>query len=425
MAEESDGGVYRLHHHERLARLSVHDGGRPRRASEHTAGTLRGGRARRGFLAAQGEEHHPSPHPPGDDPRHHARRRLDLQQPQYRLARDEHRRAVGPDAYPRLLRLQGRLQSLPLRLRGGAVDGYLRHPPDVQPDLHAEDQGCGGGGMKTASNARAKKRLARLATHLVLSLAALAAVYPVLQVVTISLRPTNKLLSTSLELIPDGATLQSYVALFAQYPFLRWAGNSALVSLAVTITGVALASMAGYAFSRFSFTGKKFGLLSLLVTQMFPATMLLLPLYIMLIYLGLINTYLGVIITYTATALPFCIWTMKGYYDTIPVSLEEAARIDGCTQFQSFYKIILPLASPALVITGLFSFMTAWSEYLVAAQILQDTALWTLPLGLKSFEANMSTEWGLYGASSIIVTIPVVILFLALSKYLVSGLTLG
>ena len=201
--------------------------------------------------------------------------------------------------------------------------------------------------------------------------------------------------------------------------------NSLVVSLVVTITGVALASTTGYAFSRFDFFGKKWGLLGLLTTQMFPATMLLLPLYIMLIHLGLINTYLGVIIIYTATALPFTIWTMKGYYDTIPQSLEEAARIDGCNQFQAFYKIILPLAAPALVITALFSFMTAWAEYLVAAQILQDSSLWTLPLGLKSFESNMTTEWGLYGASSIIVAIPVVVLFLVLSRYLVSGLTLG
>lgn len=250
-------------------------------------------------------------------------------------------------------------------------------------------------------------------------------VYPVLQVLTISLRPADRLLSTSLEIIPSGASLKSYAELFRDRPFLTWMGNSLFVSLVVTITGTALASMAGYAFSRFSFIGKKSGLLVLLTTQMFPATMLLLPLYVMLIKLGLINTYFGVIIIYTATALPFTIWTMKGYYDTIPYSLEEAARIDGCNQFQAFYKIILPLAAPALVITALFSFMTAWSEYLVAAQILQDSNLWTLPLGLKSFEANMSTEWGLYGASSIIVAIPVVVLFLALSKYLVSGLTLG
>jgi arabinogalactan oligomer/maltooligosaccharide transport system permease protein len=247
----------------------------------------------------------------------------------------------------------------------------------------------------------------------------------VLQVVTISLRPADRLLSTSLEIIPDNATLKNYVALFTERPFLLWMWNSLFVSLVVTLTGVALASTTGYAFSRFQFIGKKIGLLSLLTTQMFPATMLLLPLYIMLIQLGLINTFLGVIIIYTATALPFTIWTMKGYYDTIPYSLEEAARIDGCNQFQAFVRVILPLAAPALVITALFSFMTAWSEYIVAAQILQNSELYTLPLGLKSFEANMTTEWGLYGASSLVVAVPVVVLFLALSRYLVSGLTLG
>jgi arabinogalactan oligomer / maltooligosaccharide transport system permease protein len=262
-------------------------------------------------------------------------------------------------------------------------------------------------------------------SYAVLVIFAIIAIYPILQVVTVSLRPADRLLSTSLEIIPQNATLRNYEELFSGRPFLLWMGNSLIISFVVTLTGVVLASTTGYAFSRFSFIGKKIGLLSLLTTQMFPATMLLLPLYIMLIKLGLINTYLGIIVIYAATALPFTIWTMKGYYDTIPYSLEEAARIDGCNQFQAFYKIILPLAAPALVITALFSFMTAWSEYLVAAQILQDSTLWTLPLGLKSFESNMSTEWGLYGASSIIVTIPVVVLFLALSKYLVSGLTLG
>lgn len=270
------------------------------------------------------------------------------------------------------------------------------------------------------------KRFLRLFfSYLALVVFSIIAIYPVLQVLTISLRPADRLLSTSLEIIPDNATLEAYVTLFTDRPFLLWMGNSLFVSFVVTLTGVTLASTTGYAFSRFSFIGKKVGLLSLLTTQMFPATMLLLPLYIMLIKLGLINTFLGVIVIYTATALPFTIWTMKGYYDTIPYSLEEAARIDGCNQFQAFYMIILPLAAPALVITALFAFMTAWSEYLVAAQILQDTALWTLPLGLKSFESNMTTEWGLYGASSLIVAIPVIVLFLALSRYLVSGLTLG
>lgn len=267
--------------------------------------------------------------------------------------------------------------------------------------------------------------LSKVLSHVILLLFVLIAVFPIWQVLNISLRPGNQLLSTSVEFIPTGATFENYVKLFAEKDFLRWMLNSTMVSVAVTVTGVLFASMAGYGFSRFKFVGKKFGLLSLLTTQMFPATMLLLPMYIMLIKLELINTYVGIIIVYSATALPFCIWTMKGYYDTIPQSLEEAARIDGCTQFSAFFNVILPLAAPALVITALFSFMTAWSEYLVAAQILQDTTLWTLPLGLKSFEASMSVEWGLYGAAALIVMFPVVILFLALSRWLVSGLTLG
>jgi len=275
------------------------------------------------------------------------------------------------------------------------------------------------------NNDKTKKLLRISASYIVLVIFSLIALFPVVQVFTISLRPADRLLSTSLEIIPKNASFNTYKILFTERPFFLWLMNSTLIAVVVTLTGVALASTAGYGFSRFRFIGKKLGLLSLLVTQMFPATMLLLPMYIMLVKLHLINTYLGIIIMYSATALPFCIWQMKGYYDTIPMSLEEAGRIDGCNQFQTFYKIIFPLAAPALVITALFSFMSAWTEYVVAAQILQDTDLWTLPLGLKSFEANMGSEWGLYGAASVIVMIPVVLLFLSLSKWLVSGLTMG
>jgi arabinogalactan oligomer/maltooligosaccharide transport system permease protein len=262
-------------------------------------------------------------------------------------------------------------------------------------------------------------------SYAVLLVFVVIAIFPIWQVFSISLRPADRLLSTTLELIPQNATLGNYAALFTERPFLLWLGNSTFVAFVVTLTGVALASTCGYAFSRFNFIGKKAGLLSLLVTQMFPATMLLLPMYIMLVNLHLINTYLGIVVMYSATALPFCIWQMKGYYDTIPTSLEEAGRIDGCNQFQTFMLIIFPLAAPALVITALFSFMAAWTEYVVAAQILQDTEMWTLPVGLKSFESNLGSEWGLYGAASMIVTLPVVVLFLSLSRWLISGLTLG
>ncbi|HCW75506.1 MAG TPA: ABC transporter [Candidatus Marinimicrobia bacterium] len=250
-------------------------------------------------------------------------------------------------------------------------------------------------------------------------------VYPILRVITISIRPGDNLLNESLAIIPDNWTFDNYIKLFTDHPFLRWMWNSILVTGTVVVTGVALASTAGYAISRYKFPGREASLLSLLVTQMFPATMLLLPLFIMLAKLHLINTYLGLIVIYTSTALPFCVWQMKGYYDTIPYSLEEAARIDGASRFGAFYKVILPIATPALVITALFSFMSAWTEYIVAAQVLQYQEMFTLPVGIKNFQANMTTEWGLYAASALLVSIPAVALFLFLTRYLVGGLTLG
>jgi arabinogalactan oligomer/maltooligosaccharide transport system permease protein len=269
-------------------------------------------------------------------------------------------------------------------------------------------------------------RTSRMAlSYLVLFLFTLFALYPISQIVTIALRPGDQLLSPSLAIIPPHATFANFRILIFETPFLHWLANSTLVALAVALTGVALASTAGYALSRFRFLGRSTTLNGLLVTQMFPATMLLLPLYLILIKLGLINSYLGVIIIYTATALPFCIWQLKGSYDTIPVSLEEAARIDGCSRWQSFYLVILPLTAPAMVITALFSFMTAWNEYVVAAVVLQDVKIFTVPLGLKMFQSNLSTQWGLYAAGALLVSIPVVILFLVLSRYLISGLSSG
>lgn len=271
----------------------------------------------------------------------------------------------------------------------------------------------------------ARKLSSMVGTYAVLILFAFLSIYPISYIFTISLRPGDQLLSTSLSLIPDGATLENYRVLLTETPFLRWMFNSVLVSFVVTVTGVALASTAGYAISRYKFSGRGAMLKGLLVTQMFPATMLLLPLYVVLINLQLLNSYLGIIVIYSATALPFCVWQMKGYYDTIPAALEEAARIDGCTPWQAFRLVILPLAAPALVITALFSFMSAWNEYVVANVVLQDPSMFTLPLGLKLFQGSMTTQWGLYAAGSLLVSIPVVALFLILSRYLISGLTLG
>ena len=253
----------------------------------------------------------------------------------------------------------------------------------------------------------------------------LVTLYPALNIIGISLRTDDAFQSRSLALWTSESSFRSYVTLFLETDFLTWMKNSFLVSFVVTLTGVVLASTSGYALSRFNFMGRRAVLSSLLMTQMFPATMLLLPFFILLAKLKLINSYLGLIIIYSSTALPFCIWQMKGYYDTIPTALEEAARMDGCSRFSAFIKVILPVSTPALVITALFSFMASWSEYVVAAIVLQNPGLYTLPLGLKSFQASLATQWGLYAAGAVVVSIPVTILFISLSRFLVSGLTVG
>ena len=265
----------------------------------------------------------------------------------------------------------------------------------------------------------------KIGAYTVLTIFTLFAIYPILRIFTISLRPGDRLLSKSLALIPPNATFDTYIKLFTEEPFLQWLMNSIIIAFFVTLVGVGLAATAGYAFSRYKFRGKTIAMFTLITTQMFPLTMMLIPLFIMMIYLKLYDSYISLVIAYSATALPFTIWQMKGYYDTIPTSLEEAAYIDGCSQFRTFWQIILPLAAPALVITALFSFMAAWSEYLVAAVLIQDQNLFTLPLGLKTFQSAMETSWGLYSAGAIMVSLPVVILFLFLSRWLISGLTLG
>ncbi len=274
-------------------------------------------------------------------------------------------------------------------------------------------------------NPRDLSKVGKTGAYVVLTIFTLFAIYPILRVISISLRPGDRLLSKSLAIIPDGASLTNYYNLIFNQPFLSWMWNSIIVSAIVTFVGVGLAASAGYSFSRYKFIGRNSAMFGLIATQMFPATMLLLPLFITLIKLKLYDSYLSLIVAYSATALPFTTWQMKGYYDTIPFSIEEAASIDGSSQFGTFWRIVLPLASPALVITALFSFMTAWSEYLVAAVLIQDQSLFTLPLGLKMFQSAMETSWGLYSAGAVLVSIPIVTLFLYLSQWLISGLTLG
>lgn len=265
----------------------------------------------------------------------------------------------------------------------------------------------------------------RLWINALLILACVVAIYPVLRVVTVSLRPGDRLLSTSLDLIPQDATLQNYARLFTEQNFLVWVWNSLIITVTVSTIGVVLAATSAYAFSRWKFRFRNGGLVFLLTTQMIPAGMLLIPIYLLLARLQFVNTYRGLVLAYIVSSIPFSIWILKGYYDTIPVDLEEAAMIDGASRLGTFLRIVLPLSTPALAIVFLFNFMNAWQEFQVAYRIVTADTMWTWPLGIKAMQGQFQTQWGMYAAASVLIMFPVVLLFLYSAKWLVSGLTLG
>jgi arabinogalactan oligomer/maltooligosaccharide transport system permease protein len=225
---------------------------------------------------------------------------------------------------------------------------------------------------------------------------------------------------------PERLSAANFAAVFGDQPFSRWLLNSVVVSAATTILGVFLSCTAAYAFSRFKFPGRRTGMMSFLVSQMFPGTLMLIPLYIIIVqWLGLGSSRIGLVLVYATTAIPFCVWMLKGYFDTIPRELEEAAVIEGAGPALIFWRVVLPLAKPAIAITALFSFMTAWNEFILAATFMDKEEMYTAPVGLRFFVGGFSQQWGYFAAGSIVVSIPVVFLFLYLQRYLVSGLTAG
>jgi multiple sugar transport system permease protein len=191
------------------------------------------------------------------------------------------------------------------------------------------------------------------------------------------------------------------------------------------VLGVAIAVPAAYAFSRFNFPGKNALFFSVLVRNMFPLVVFLIPLFILMRNLRLVDTHLSLIITYLTFGLPLSIWLLKGFYDNIPPQLEQAARIDGATRFQAFWKIVMPLSSPGIIATAIYAFIQAWNEYVYALTFLNSDSLLTLPVGLQRFFAEYSTNWPGLMAASFIMSVPVVVLFLVLQKHFVRALTEG
>jgi arabinogalactan oligomer/maltooligosaccharide transport system permease protein len=277
---------------------------------------------------------------------------------------------------------------------------------------------------------RRPRLLTLIAIHVGLIVLVAVVLYPVLLVCKKAFEP-GRHFALSASPIPTELTGEHFKDLFAargghgELLFLRHALNSVIVALATTVLGVVLSCTAAYALSRFRFPGRKAGLTTFLVVQMFPATLLLLPLYVILDKLGLLNSLVGLVLVYATTAIPFCVWTLKGYFDTLPRELEEAARIDGASPWMIFRRIILPLARPGIAVTALFSFMTAWNEFIMASTFMTDESKYTLPVLIQSSVGQFSSDWGLFAAGAVVTSIPVMIAFYVLQKYLVGGLTAG
>jgi arabinogalactan oligomer/maltooligosaccharide transport system permease protein len=260
--------------------------------------------------------------------------------------------------------------------------------------------------------------------HLILLPLTLLILIPALWVLKMSLQPQQSL-DLSINLWESQWSLSNFATVISEPLFATQIMNSVWVAGLTTIIGVFFSCTAAYALSRYRFPGRRAGLNAFLVTQMFPGTLMMIPLYHVIDVLGLLDQVVGLVLVYSTTAIPFCVWNLKGYFDTIPREIEESALVDGAGPFVLFWRVIVPLSRPALAVTALFSFMTAWNEYILAATFMSDERAYTYPVRLQQYVGEYSTEWGYFAAGSVIVSLPVMLLFFVLQRHLVGGLTSG
>jgi arabinogalactan oligomer/maltooligosaccharide transport system permease protein len=272
----------------------------------------------------------------------------------------------------------------------------------------------------------AVRRRRHVGTHLTLIFACLIALFPIYWVLITSFKPERDIYRA--QVLPAEWHPENYptVAETDNWLFARWFANSVIVALGTTALGLLFASTAAFGLSRFRFRGKGTSYGLFLVTQMFPGAILLVPLYAILKNLGLLDSYPGLILVYTTVALPFCTLMLKSYFDTIPLSLDEAAIVDGLSLWGVFYRIVLPLSLPGMAVTAFFSFITAWNEFMFALVFMTGDTHKTLPVGLQSaYMSQHNIQWQLMAAGSVMITLPVVIMFVIAQRYIVAGLTQG
>jgi multiple sugar transport system permease protein len=255
-------------------------------------------------------------------------------------------------------------------------------------------------------------------------------VVPMLWMLSTSLKTEFASIQQPPKWIPSNITFQEYTSLLNPNDelgseFLRYLRNSIWVSTMTTVLGLVVAVPAAYAFSRFSFPGKDALFFSVLVRNMFPVVVFLIPLFILIKNLGLVDSHWSLILTYLTFGLPLSIWLLKGFFDNIPPELERAARIDGATRFQAFWLIVMPLSSPGIIATAIYAFILGWNEYVYARTFLNSEDKLTLPIGLTKFFTENSSNWPGLMAASFIMSVPVVVIFLVLQRYFVQALTEG
>lgn len=260
--------------------------------------------------------------------------------------------------------------------------------------------------------------------HLTLLTASAIAVVPVVWILLSSFKPANRILSSEIKLI-DQPTLDNYVNVLTNTAFMTWFGNSVVVAVFTMAFGIFMAATAGYALSRFNFPGRRSLMWTFLITQMFPVAILIVPIYSIMATLGLINTRTSLVIAYLTVAVPFCTWMLKGYFDTIPRDLDEAASLDGLGPFSTFWRVILPLARPGLAVTMFYTFLTAWGEVAYATAFLQTDNKFTLGYGLQTFVPQFNKQWEFLTPAAILITIPAALVFMLAQRHLIGGLAAG
>ncbi len=273
--------------------------------------------------------------------------------------------------------------------------------------------------------ARRQGPLLMTVQYVILAIGLIFSIFPIYFVFQAALRPGNTLYSTELQLLPRNATLENFRYVLTEIPLPLWIWNSLKVSIATTVATLLITVSAGYALSRFKFRGRSGALTSLLALQAFPAALALPALYLILNTFRLLNSAVGLVLIYAAGAIAFNVWNLKGYFDTIPIDLEEAATIDGASPTQAFLLVMLPLARPAIAVTALFGFLAGFGDFILANTVLFDEAKYTAPVGIFGLQEGYQNPWGWFAASALIISIPVTIVFLYLQRNLVSGLSAG